>query len=410
MENILTTIYLEQRKVIQKNKKYSVKLRVTYLRKQIYIGLNIYVTNEEFTKATTEANPKGRFKELKMIFAAAEQKAINIIKEMPNFTLSAFKKRYLLKRTNNGNVFDLYYDAMDKLEKEGRIKTALSYKFSMGSLKKFCKNDVLMFQTLTPDFLKDYENWMKEQKASPSTVGIYLRSLRTIFNDAIESGMVKREAYPFGKRKYAIPNSRNIKKALTKEEIKKIYDYDLPEGSDDQKWRDLWIFSYLCNGINVKDIAKLKFIDIGEESITFIRSKTESTTRKKLKPVVASLSDPIKAIINRWGNRRIKPDNYVFTFLQNGMTPMEEYKSIYNTNRTMNKHMKKIGREIGIIKNITSLTARHSFATILKKADAPIPFISEKLGHSSIPTTENYLDTFDMETTKFWADKLTDFL
>jgi len=222
--------------------------------------------------------------------------------------------------------------------------------------------------------------------------------------------MVKREAYPFGKRKYAIPNSRNIKKALTKEEIKKIYDYDLPEGSDDQKWRDLWIFSYLCNGINVKDIAKLKFIDIGEESITFIRSKTESTTRKKLKPVVASLSDPIKAIINRWGNRRIKPDNYVFTFLQNGMTPMEEYKSIYNTNRTMNKHMKKIGREIGIIKNITSLTARHSFATILKKADAPIPFISEKLGHSSIPTTENYLDTFDMETTKFWADKLTDFL
>lgn len=410
MENILTVIYLEKRRVIQKNNKFPVKLRVTYQRKQIYIGLNISVTEEEFNKATTEQNPKGRYKDLKMMFAAAEQKAVNIIKEMPNFNLQSFKNRYMMKRANNGNVFDFYEITMANLEKEGRIKTSLAYKFSMTSLKKFCKSDILMFQSLTPEFLKDYENWMKENKASPSTVGIYLRCLRTIFNDAIESGNIKQEAYPFGKRKYAIPNSRNIKKALTKEEIKKIYDHDLMEGSEDQKWRDLWIFSYLCNGINIKDIAKLKFKDIGEESITFIRSKTESTTRKKLKPVVAALSDPVRTIINRWGNLTIKPENYVFTFLKNGMTPLEEYKSVYNANRTMNKYMKKIGKELGIIKDITSLTARHSFATILKKADAPLPFISEKLGHSSLPTTENYLDTFDLEKTKFWAEKLTDFL
>jgi integrase len=39
--------------------------------------------------------------------------------------------------------------------------------------------------------------------------------------------------------------------------------------------------------------------------------------------------------------------------------------------------------------------ARHSYSTVLKRANVPIEMISESLGHTSIKTTEIYLDSFE---------------
>ena len=62
--------------------------------------------------------------------------------------------------------------------------------------------------------------------------------------------------------------------------------------------------------------------------------------------------------------------------------------------KTINKYMKKIGAEIGYDKPLTTYTARHSYATILKRSGAPLGFISEARGHKSLQTTEAYLDPF----------------
>jgi site-specific recombinase XerD len=42
-------------------------------------------------------------------------------------------------------------------------------------------------------------------------------------------------------------------------------------------------------------------------------------------------------------------------------------------------------------------TARHSYATVLKRSGANISYISESLGHSNLKTTENYLASFEKE-------------
>jgi integrase len=42
--------------------------------------------------------------------------------------------------------------------------------------------------------------------------------------------------------------------------------------------------------------------------------------------------------------------------------------------------------------------ARHTYSTVLKRANVPIEMISENLGHTSIQTTEIYLDSFESET------------
>jgi integrase/recombinase XerD len=46
---------------------------------------------------------------------------------------------------------------------------------------------------------------MLAQDYSKTTVGIYVRQLRTLFNEAIELCIIKREKYPFGRRKYQPP-------------------------------------------------------------------------------------------------------------------------------------------------------------------------------------------------------------
>ena len=44
---------------------------------------------------------------------------------------------------------------------------------------------------------------------------------------------------------------------------------------------------------------------------------------------------------------------------------------------------------------LTSYTARHSWASIARDMNIPIPVISEGMGHQSYKTTQVYLDSID---------------
>jgi hypothetical protein len=55
---------------------------------------------------------------------------------------------------------------------------------------------------------------MVQDGYSIPTVSIYIRQLRTLFNDAIDAGVIKRELYPFGRHRYQMPSGVRIKKAF----------------------------------------------------------------------------------------------------------------------------------------------------------------------------------------------------
>ena len=71
--------------------------------------------------------------------------------------------------------------------------------------------------------------------------------------------------------------------------------------------------------------------------------------------------------------------------------------------------IEKIAGELKISKKVTTYTARHSYSTILKRSGASIEFISEQLGHKDTKTTQAYLDSFEDDTKREFAKKLTDF-
>jgi len=220
---------------------------------------------------------------------------------------------------------------------------------------------------------------------------------------------MKPENYPFGKGKFEIPAGSNVKKALTVSEVGKIYNYPSLNGSSEERARDLWIFSYLCNGINVKDIARMKFKNIDRDSIVFVRAKTERKQRQNQKSIVVPLTPEIKRIIKRSGNKPTSKEQYVFPILREGLTPEKERALIQQATKTINKYIKRIVTDLKIKKEVTTYTARHSFATVMKRSGASTEFISESLGHSNLATTENYLASFEMDTKRKLAKNLLKF-
>jgi integrase len=237
-----------------------------------------------------------------------------------------------------------------------------------------------------------------------------LRALRAIFNEGIAEGAISQANYPFGKRKYRIPTGRNVKKALTLAEISKIYYYQaetLFEG--EAKAKDFWLFSYFANGINIKDIALLKYSNIKGDYIVFERAKTLRTTRGNPRIISIYITDDMREIINRWGNKQSFADGYVFPIIEQNMDPVRQRLQIQQFIKVINTWLGRIGEKVGIEKKITTYSARYSFSTVLKRSGASVEYISESLGHSDVKTTESYLDSFEDETKKQFSKHLTAF-
>ena len=221
MIGVTTAVVLDKR-IKRKDETYAVKLRVTYKRQQQYYPVNEFLTIEDWEK-TQFKNPRKGYKDKKLYFNDIEQRAIDIIKSLHPFSFKRFAKKFNQDSNLQRDALILMKEFIDSLKEENRFGSAQTYSDALNSIKKFLqtqKRKKLMVWHIDPEWLKDYEDWMTKKGRSSSTIGIYLRSLRTIVNVAIEAGSIDKEDYPFGKRKYQIPSSKNIKKALKISDIK----------------------------------------------------------------------------------------------------------------------------------------------------------------------------------------------
>ena len=381
-----------------------VSIRVTHNRKRKYYGTKVRLKPSAFDKIMTAKRRSEAENKIYNEILSYHNKAVKVITQLPIFTFSKFEEMYFENRNATDSVSYAFDKYIDELREEKRIGTAVSYESAKASIDRFKKD--LKFADITLAFLKKYESWMLTNDKSRTTIGIYLRSLRTVFNRQ----SIDKSLYPFGEGqgKYSIPTGRNIKKALTLEEISKIFHYDAPKKSMVEMAKDYWVFIYLCNGINVKDLCLLKRKDVQGDVLTFERAKTKRSKNNGEK-ITVSLKPQAKAIIKKWGQISVNPETYVFPHLQKGMTAETERKQIQQVTKTINKYMKRIAKELELSKEVTTYFARHSFATVLRNSGASTEFISEALGHSSMKTTKSYLAGFEQETIHKTTEALTNF-
>jgi integrase len=382
---------------------FPVKYRITYQRKSVY-----YPSGFDMTEKEWEALPGTRKEELKELrkhildgFELIKDHVNKLIEE-DTFTLEALNTR--MKKGTKTSLIAAFDSRIEELKSKGQIGTATYYQCARNCIEKFMQADLkktdIKFSEVTSDWLKRFEKHMLKDEKSYTTVSMYMRALRAIVNEAKKRGIITPSQYPF--IDYTIPTAKGRKMALTVSQIKQILDHPLTLDID-QQYRDLWFFSYLCNGINMNDLLRLKYTDIQNGEIHYHRLKTIRTSSDKTKIVAAMLPD-MERIIKRWGSK----GEYIFEGIENAGTPAEERRLIQNITRAINERMGKIGNTLGF-GPISTYTARHSFATVLKRSGASIAFISESLGHSDLNTTQNYLDSFEKEERAKNAANLVNF-
>ncbi len=387
----------------KKNGLFPVKIQVVYKRIQRY-----YPTGKELSPDEWSRMPRTRNRRLLELRADLDSSFDRIKRQVQELLaqgeFSFERLNQLLGRCRGETLNTLFGHRIDTLRAEQRIGTMLWYDNTLRSIQRFASRPVSLEEVTVP-WLQRYTKFLRADHKSVTTVSMYLRAIRAILNQARKTGLLRDTHYPFGKGKFEIQEGEGRKIALTLRQIEQIVRYS--DGNRQTAYyRDLWFFIYLCNGINVADLIRLKYADILDGEIRFVRQKTERTAHKR-REIRAILTPEMQAILERWGNPP-SGENYLFPFLSGRETPIELKIKTQNLTRRINRHMNTLGQRLGIGK-ISTYTARHSFATILKRSGANLVYISESLGHSDLKTTTCYLAGFEREERERNARLLTAF-
>ena len=371
------------------NNESPLMLRITKDRKRKYssIGLSLNPVYWDFEKNKPRRNCPNRLYIERLIadkIEAYRTKMIELQAENKEFTATTLHEQ-MFDRNSKPTVDEVFQTQIKNLKQTGRMGYALSHQEVYNSLIKFNKHLNIYFSDIDTIWLKRYETWLREQNFSENTIGRRFRTLRTVYNIAIEEKYVKAEHYPFKSYKVSKLHQTTAKRAINKADIMRIIEYHSTDFYT-QFAVDLFTFSYFTGGINFVDIAYLKSDNIVDGRLIYTRRKTH-------KLIKLPLQSKAQEIIKRYQQNGT---HFLFPILSEFHKSLQQQSNrVHKVISKVNERLKVVGKELGIPINLTTYVARHSFATVLKREGVSTSIICESLGHSSEKITQIYLDSFE---------------
>lgn len=408
-----------------------VKLCVTHKRIRKYYSIGeiisdadwLFLSDSDIERVTGES-PRGKYRDIAFEYKRITDDAERIIKGINTFSFNQFEDKFFHKATSWDNLFAAMVDFIRQLKDEERFGYASSFESTLRAVKEFnegktldfnCRQKVetrydyyltgkpLNFVDITPTWLKNFELWLNKHGKSRSTIGIYIRNIRVLFNLAIKVHQIKVD-YPF--TVYKPKTAKGRKLALSAHQISMIGNYKTKHPQE-QYYRDIFMFSFLGNGMNLADIARLRYSNIVDGEIWFVREKTKGEESEEDK-LHAPISKNMQSIIDRYSNKAIGFDSYIFPILKPDWTEERNYAEIKQLTKKVNMYVRCIALAVGIKEKVSSYSARHSWASIAKNSGTSTEFISEALGHSSLVVTKLYLKSFEKSTREEHSEKMED--
>lgn len=367
------------------------KIRICKDRKIRYINLGVSTKPEHWDFEKNQPKPACPDREMieKLIagkISEVRSKIVELKAENKDFSATT-----LVGKVSDSSrlitVGELFRKHLQSLEEEKRTGYRLSIPQTYNSLIKFNRHLDIPFSEMDCNWLKRYEVWLRKQGKSENTIGVRFRNIRMIFNLAVNMELVKPECYPFRKFKVSKLHQETAKRALNQAEIQAVINYPT-EGKDfyTRFAVDLFTFSYFMGGINFVDMACLTDRNITEGRLIYNRKKTS-------KLINLPLQEEALVVLKRYED---SSKGYLFPILSNAhKTEQQKLNRLHKVITKVNKALKAIGEELSIPIKLTTYCARHSYATVLKRAGVPTSIISESLGHSSEKVTQIYLDSFE---------------
>lgn len=372
-------------------------LQVSKGGKRQYQSLGVSVNPKfwDFSKNKPKSNCPNREYILKLILnkqAELQQRMLELNAEQKEYTTTTLlhdeHRKFELK-----TVKQFYQELIEQYKANEKCGNRLIYKSSYNSINVFTNGNLeIPFSAIDVAWLNKYEKWLRSKGNKETTMSLMFRTLRSAYNKAIESKCARKSDYPFNDYRISKFDVSTEKRAIAKADVLKFSTdvHSIGKQQYVQLSKDIFIFSYLCGGINFTDIANLTKDNIIEgKRLHYIRQKTG-------KLIKLGLSEEALKIIKRYA---VESKGYLFPILnaQLHKTPLQKQNRIHKMLGKVNKNLKLLAAQLGVEANLTTYVARHSFASVLKKSGVNIALISEALGHSDLATTQIYLDSFDNE-------------
>lgn len=390
--------------------------RITYQRKLKYIatGYEFSKTDwSDFVKKDLQKH-KDRKATLTAYLDNVLRPAIDELVGAGNFSFEALNNK--LGKSDITTVNDAFNRKINDLMDSGSVGNASIYKTAYISLQRYQhyrklknrkdKGDFLQkcresrhmtrgkemiiatadikFNDITVKWLDDCEQFWRDAEISDATMGIYMRTFRSLINNRGGDPYLSGARYPFGMGKYEIPEGGRREIALSIEDIRKIEQY-VPINQSEAIAQDVFMFLFYGNGMNFGDMCRLQYsnIDAATKEIVFQRKKT---LKKGERPVFiyVPIISPLVEIINKRGNKN--QTGYIFPFL-NEISPSDELRikeQIGLSLQPINNALKGIAAILGVDTGITTGYARNSYITHLTAELMISPLVVKKMvGHST---------------------------
>lgn len=389
-----TKLLLRTTKVL-KNGEHPIVLRVIKDRKtkMIFTGFSCSAAKWDFKEnKPKKSHPNSIKLELFLNKKKAEAQGIilNLENENKEYSTESFKQLYKVS-SKKITVFKYYDQIIANLIKTNKIGNSNAYKQSKAALFKFRNGKDIFFSDIDYSFLNKFESFLAEKNCAINTIGVYMRNLRAVFKKAIAEKYCKQDIYPFTDYKVSKLVATTKKRALRKDQVKKIIELELKPHSKILDSKHYFLFSYYNRGMNFKDIANLTWANIANDRLFYIRAKTKENFDMAITEPVKQILDYYKPYTGK------KKENYIFPILDKEVhvSAMQKANREKKVLKLTNKKLKEIATLTDIDFNLTTYVARHSYATVLKRSGATTSAISESMGHDSEKTTQIYLDSFE---------------
>lgn len=378
----------------------TLELRVTYKRKSRYYSANgtIQLSAEEFKNKHLKKY-KDAFEET----LPAYNSALEIVGKLgDSFCFDLFYRDY--KKIIRGEIYSAYdmqsifdeYISDTGRSRQLSDKTVLSYRNALNWLLKFKKN--LTIDEITAETISNLHVFLHKHNPniSQNTVNIYFRSIKAVYNYAVEKGYVT-DRRPFAK--YPLTSTRKVNYGLSVKSLQQILAYSSPDDKA-QFGRDMFILSFELNGHYLSDILRLKNKNISQSEEGWVLQFIRHKTKRHAIPVTLFITDEAMRIIKKYGSVDLtRPNDYIFPFLHNAPTERQIIDRINDINYRANIGLRIITCELGL-PHITMAQARHTYASLQCEYGRSLLDIQMDMGHANSNTTQGYINSLRVSSMK----------
>ena len=231
----------------------------------------------------------------------------------------------------------------------------------------------LQADTITLQWLEDFDKFLKKSSPSADARGIHFRNLKAVLNYAVKHDIIDRHSF----NKFVIPKNKvQKKKNLGVEALRRIiFAQGLPEHL--VKYRDFFTLSFMLRGLNTVDLCNLPKPVNGK--IEWLRTKTSQ-------PLTLTIEPEMQQLIEKYAGKNL-------------LLEFAEDRNYRNFNNRLCPAMHKIREYINahtpdgfVIPEFTMYWARHTWASIANYLEIPIDTIGVGLGHSQKTVTDLYIE------------------